>query len=46
MPGVGKDAVLLGKIGAAAIDEVKAGQAVFRRDLLRADVFLDGFVIK
>jgi len=39
---VGEDLVLVGQVGAARIDEVYAGQAVLRRDLLRAQVLLDG----
>ena len=46
MTGIGEDSVLLGQIGAPAIDEIKTGQTVFCRDLLRADVLLDGFVVK
>jgi hypothetical protein len=38
---VGKDLVLGRQVGAARIDQVDAGQAVLRRDLLRAQVLLD-----
>ncbi len=39
MVAVGEDAVLLGQEGAAAIDEVEAGQPVLLGDLLGAQVF-------
>src|SRR3546814_16100355 len=46
MPGIGEDTVLLGQVGSAAINEVKTGQTVFRRDLLRTHMLLNGFVVK
>ena len=46
MAGVGKDPVLLGQIGPAAIHQIKAGQPVFRRDFLGADVLLHRLVVK
>ena len=46
MAGIGKDPVLFGQICPAAVHQIEAGQPVFRRDLLRADVLLDGFVVK
>jgi hypothetical protein len=38
---VGEDLVLVGQVGAAGVDQVDAGQAVLRSDLLRAQVLLD-----
>jgi hypothetical protein len=43
MIAIGEDAILLGKIGAAAIDEVEAGQAMLPGDLLRAQMLAHGF---
>ena len=39
---VGEDLVLERQEGAARVDEVEAGEAVLERDLLRAEVLLDG----
>jgi len=39
---VGEDLSLIGKIGAAGIDEIDAGQRIFPRDRLRAQMLLDG----
>jgi hypothetical protein len=41
MVAVGKHLVLVGQVGAAAVHQVDAGQAVLRGDLLRAQVLLD-----
>ena len=42
MVAVGKDLVLSRQVGAARIDQVDAGQVVLARDVLRAEVLLDG----
>ena len=39
---IGKDVVLVGQVGPARVDQVDAGQAVLLRDLLRAQMLLDG----
>ena len=39
---VGKHLILLGQIGAAAIDQIKAGQIVLAGDLLRPEVLFNG----
>ena len=41
MLSVGKDLILVRQIGAAGIDEIDAGQIVFPRDLLCAQMFFD-----
>lgn len=46
MAGIGKDTVLFRQIGAAAIHQIQAGQPIFRRDFLGADVFLHRLVIE
>jgi hypothetical protein len=42
MVAVGKDLVLIGQVRAPAVHEVKAGQMALLRDLLCAEVLLDG----
>src|SRR5678815_5957198 len=42
MVAVGKDVILIRKIGAARVDQVDASQPVFARDFLGTQVFLDG----
>ena len=43
---IGKHLVALRQVGAAAIDQVDHGQAVFERDVLGANVLADGFLEK
>ena len=42
MIAIGKDLVLARQMSAAAVDEIEAGQVVLLRDLLGAEMFLDG----
>ena len=46
MAGVRKNPILFGQIRSATVHQIQAGQTVFCRDLLRADVFLHCFVIE
>ena len=46
VPRVRKNAVLFGKVGATAIHQIEARHTIFRRDLLRADMFLHRLVIE
>ena len=41
MVAIGKHLVLAGKVGAAGIDQIQAGQTILRRDLLRPEMLLD-----
>ena len=43
---IGKYLVALRQIGAAAIDEIDDGQAIFEGNVLGANVFADGFLEK